>query len=173
MICLWQRTIKLQNLGSSCKWASNCFSMDSIKLSLILDCFGDQITIKNTKTYTIWLETIAKVLNMLIELKGNNYYSKVFKRVNYKLSNSTFWVVINFLSLWHLSQLLHMVWASLKSDGQLKPDCNTFMVVFWEAKWPPHVFSWQWLRIPYCSCSGTHFLIIWSAQYLQRKSSSQ
>ena len=40
--------------------------MDSIKLSLILDCFGDQITIKSTKTYTIWLETIAKVLNMLI-----------------------------------------------------------------------------------------------------------
>ena len=32
---------------------------------------------------------------MLIELKGNNYYLKVFKRVNYKLSNSTFWVVIN------------------------------------------------------------------------------
>ena len=69
--------------------------MDSIELSSILDCFGDQITIKNTKTYTIWLETIAKVLNMLIKLKGNNYYSKVFKRVNYKLSNSTFWVVIN------------------------------------------------------------------------------
>ena len=37
---------------------------------------------------------IAKVLNMLIELKGNNYYSKVFKRVNYKLQNNTFWVVI-------------------------------------------------------------------------------
>ena len=64
--------------------------MDSIELSLILDCFGDQITIKSTKTYTIWLETIAKVLNMLIELNGNNYYSKVFKRVHYKLSNSTF-----------------------------------------------------------------------------------
>ena len=63
----------------------NCFAMDSIELSSILDCFGDQITKKNTKTYTIWLEMIAKVLNMLIELKGNNYYSKVFKRVNYKL----------------------------------------------------------------------------------------
>ena len=68
--------------------------MDSIELSLILDCFGHQNTIKNTKTYIIWLETIAKVLNMLIELKGNNYYSKVFKRVNYKLQNNTFWVVI-------------------------------------------------------------------------------
>ena len=95
MICLWQRTIKLQSLGSSCKWASNCFAMDFIELSLILDCFGDQITIKNTKTYTIWLEMITRVLNMPIELKGNNYYSKEFKRVNYKLSNSTFWVVIN------------------------------------------------------------------------------
>ena len=69
--------------------------MDSIELSSILDCFGDQITIKSTNTYTIWLEMIAKVLNMLIELKGNNYYSKVFKRVNYKVQNSTFWVAIN------------------------------------------------------------------------------
>ena len=77
---LWQRTTQLQSLNSSCKWASNCF--------------GDQITIKSTKTYTIWLETIAKVVNMLIELKGNNYYSKVFKRINYRLSNNTFWVVI-------------------------------------------------------------------------------
>ena len=74
--------------------------MDSIELSLLLDCFGDQITIKSTKTYTISLETIAKVLNMLFELKGNNYYSKVFKRVNYKLLNSTFWVVINQRQKW-------------------------------------------------------------------------
>ena len=55
--------------------------MDSKELS-ISDCFGDQITNKNTKTYTIWFEMIAKVLNMLIGLKGNNYYSKVFKIVN-------------------------------------------------------------------------------------------
>ena len=94
-ICLWQRTLKLQSFGSSCYSASHCFTMDSKELSSILDCFGDQITTKNTETYTIWLEMITKVLNMLIELKGNNYYSKVFKRVNYKLSNNTFWVVIN------------------------------------------------------------------------------
>ena len=37
---------------------------------------------------------IAKVLNMLIELKGNKYSSKVFKRVNYKVQNSTFRVVV-------------------------------------------------------------------------------
>ena len=43
---------------------------------------------------TIWLEMIARVLSMPIELKGNNYYSKVFKRVIYKLWNNTFWVVI-------------------------------------------------------------------------------
>ena len=94
MICLWQRTLKLQSFGSSCFWAFHCFAMDSKELSSISHCFGDQIINKNTKTYTIWLEMIAKVLNMLIELKGNNYYWKVFKRVNYKLSNSTFWVVI-------------------------------------------------------------------------------
>ena len=40
---------------------------------------------KTPKLNTIWLEAIARVLNMPIELKGNNYYSKVFKRVNYKL----------------------------------------------------------------------------------------
>ena len=49
---------------------------------------------KNTKTYTIWLEMIARVLNMPIGLKGNKYYLKVFKRVNYKLWNNPFWVVI-------------------------------------------------------------------------------
>ena len=75
----------LQSFSSSCFWAFHCFAMDSKELSWISDCFGDQKANKNTKTYTIWLEMIAKVLNMLIELKGNNYYSKVFKRVNYKL----------------------------------------------------------------------------------------
>ena len=54
MICLWQRTIKLQRFGSSCFWAFHCFAMDSKELSSISDCFGDQITNKNTKTYTIW-----------------------------------------------------------------------------------------------------------------------
>ena len=59
-----------------------------------MNCFGDQITNKNTKTYTKWLKLLSRVLNMPIELKGQHYYSKVFKRINYKLSNSTFWVVI-------------------------------------------------------------------------------
>ena len=50
MICFWQRTIKLQSLDYSCKWASICFAMNSIELSSILDCFGDKKAIKNTKT---------------------------------------------------------------------------------------------------------------------------
>ena len=70
------------------------FAKDSKELSSISDCFGDQKAIKTPKLNTIWLELIARVLNMPIELKGNNYYSKVFKRVNYKLWNNTFWVVI-------------------------------------------------------------------------------
>ena len=68
-------------------------AMDSKKLSSISDCFGDQKAIKTPKLNTIWLELIARVLNMLIGFKCDNYYSKVFKRVNHKLSNSTFWVV--------------------------------------------------------------------------------
>ena len=72
-------------------------AMDSKELSSILDCFGDQKAIKTPKLNTIWLELLARVLNMLIGLKGDNYYSKVFKRVNYKLWNSNFWVVINHL----------------------------------------------------------------------------
>ena len=50
LICFWKRTTKLQSLDSSCKWASICFVMDYIELSLILDCFGDKKAIKNTKT---------------------------------------------------------------------------------------------------------------------------
>ena len=72
-------------------------AMDSKELSSILDCFGDQKAIKTSKLNTIWLELLARVLNMLIGLKCDNYYSKVFKRVNYKLWNSNFWVVINHL----------------------------------------------------------------------------
>ena len=64
------------------------------ELSSISNCFGDQKAIKTPKLNTISLELIARVLNMLIGLKGDNYYSKVFKRVKYKLSNSTFWLVI-------------------------------------------------------------------------------
>ena len=50
--------------------------MDSKELSSILDCFGDQKAIKTPKLNTIWLELIARALNIM-------------------LSNSTFWVVIS------------------------------------------------------------------------------
>ena len=97
MISLWQRTLKLQSFGSSCFWVFHCFAMDSKELSSISDCFGDQKAIKTPKLNIIWLELIARVLNMLIGLKDDNYYSKVFKRINHKLSNNTFWVVIIFV----------------------------------------------------------------------------
>ena len=73
----------LQSFGSSCFWAFHCFTKDSKELSSITDCFGDQKAIKTPKLNTIWLELIARVLNILIGLKGDNYYSKVFKRVYY------------------------------------------------------------------------------------------
>ena len=40
------------------------FAMDSKELSSIFDCFGDQKAIKTPKLNTIWLELIARVLNM-------------------------------------------------------------------------------------------------------------
>ena len=59
-----------------------------------LNCFGEHKAIKKHQNLTRLLETIARVPNMLIELKGNNYYSMVLKRANNKLQNSMFWVVI-------------------------------------------------------------------------------
>ena len=55
-------------------------------------CFGNKKAIKTPKLNILWLELITRVLNMPIELKGDN--SKVFKRVSYKLWNSNFWVLI-------------------------------------------------------------------------------
>ena len=53
--------------------------MDSKELSSISDCFGDQITNKNTKTYTKWLKLLSRVLNMPIELKGQTTTQKCLK----------------------------------------------------------------------------------------------
>ena len=49
---------------------------------------------------------------MPIELKGLNYYSKVFKMINYRLSNSTFWVVI----IYPLLQWVHVIYMSWKKN---------------------------------------------------------
>ena len=91
---LWQRAMEIQTLVLHEFELPKAFPWTIYSSPSILDCFGDQKAIKTPKLNTIWLELIARVLNMLIGLKDNNYYSKVFKRVNYKLSNSTFWVVI-------------------------------------------------------------------------------
>ena len=80
----------LQSFGSSCFWAFHCFTKDSKELSSISDCFGDKKAIKTPKLNTIWLELIARVLNMLIGLKCDNYYSKVFKRVYYSYEIALF-----------------------------------------------------------------------------------
>ena len=55
--------------------------MDSKEISSISDYFGDQKVIKTPKHNTIWLELIARVLNMLIRLKGDNYYLKGLKEL--------------------------------------------------------------------------------------------
>ena len=83
-----------------------------VQYSSNLNCFGDQNTNKNTKTYTKWLKLLSRVLNMPIELKGQNYYSKVFKRINYKLSNSTFWVVITWHRVFHVIDMPDLCMAS-------------------------------------------------------------
>ena len=58
---------------------------------------------------------------MLIELKGNNYYSRVLKRANNKLQNSMFWVVITWcvkfrtrceISFTHTCSLSCSYWSS-------------------------------------------------------------
>ena len=91
---LWQRAMELQRLVLHEFELPKALPWTIYNSSSFLDCFGDQKAIKTPKLNTIWLETIVRVLNMLIGLKGNNYYSRVFKRVYYKLQNSTFWVVI-------------------------------------------------------------------------------
>ena len=112
----------LQSFGSSCFWAFHCLAMDSKELSSILDWFGDQKAIKTPKLNTFWLELIARVLNMLIGLKGDNYYSKMFKRVNHKLSNSTFWIVISFAKVamqeW-LGKVRFRVWGVLEQNNDV------------------------------------------------------
>ena len=66
-------------------------SFNSVCLDLYIDLPHSWIALvikklsKTPKLNTIWLKMIARVLNVPLELKGNNYYLKVFKRVNYKL----------------------------------------------------------------------------------------
>ena len=100
---LWQRAMELQSLVLHEFELPKALPWTIYSSPSFLDCFGDKKAIKTPKLNTIWLETIARVLNMSIELKGNNYYSRVFKRVNYKLWNNTFWVVISVGNLYILN----------------------------------------------------------------------
>ena len=123
------------------KWLLS-FAQDSSKLSSVLTCFGDQITNKNTKTCIKWLKSLSRVLNMPIELKGLNYYSKVFKRIYYRLSNSTFWVVITHQQRKHQQRapsahLKRATWsASNGADEAPKRHCN-------DAITTPGVTTWK------------------------------
>ena len=64
---------------------SSCFAMDYTNFSLILGSFNDKKAIKTIKTCQKLISTLARVLNVPIELKSINYYSKVFKIVYKKL----------------------------------------------------------------------------------------
>ena len=67
---------------------------------------------------------------MSIELKGNNYYSRVFKRVNYKLQNSTFWVVI---TIWDWGEFfgIHKQIQNTRSMGSCTFHPNVATIPIW------------------------------------------
>ena len=76
----------LQNLDSSCNLASILIFHG---LYQVLPHSWLVLMIKKlskiSKLAKNWLVTLARILNMPIELKANKYYSKVFKRVYKKL----------------------------------------------------------------------------------------
>ena len=85
----------LQDLDSSCNLASIwlCHGLYQVLPHSWLVLMIKKLS-KTSKLAKNWLVTLARVLNVPIELKCNKYYSKVFKRVYKKLWKSTFWVVI-------------------------------------------------------------------------------
>ena len=72
----------LQNLDSSCNLASIllCHGLYQVVQHSWLVLMIKKLS-KTPKLAKNWLVTLARVLNVPIELKGNKYYSKVFKRV--------------------------------------------------------------------------------------------
>ena len=76
----------LQNLDSSCNLASIllCHGLYQVFPHSWLVLMIKKLS-KTSKLAKNWLVTLARVLNVPIELKGNKYYSKVFKRVYKKL----------------------------------------------------------------------------------------
>ena len=85
----------LQNLDSSCNLAAIllCHGLYQVLPHSWLVLMIKNLS-KTSKLAKNWLVMFARVLNVPIKLKGNKYYSKVFKRVYKKLWKSTFWVVI-------------------------------------------------------------------------------
>ena len=76
----------LPNLDSSCNLALIllCHRLGQVLAHSWLVLMIKKLS-KTSKLAKIWLVTLARVLNVPIELKGNKYYSKVFKRVYMKL----------------------------------------------------------------------------------------
>ena len=76
----------LQNLDSSCNLASIliCHGLYQVLPHSWLVLMTKKLS-KTSKLAKNWLVTLARVFNVPIELKGNKYYSKVFKRVYKKL----------------------------------------------------------------------------------------
>ena len=76
----------LQNLDSSCNLASIllCHGLYQVLPHSWLVLMIKKLS-KTSKLTKNWLVTVARVFNMPIELKGNKYYSKVFKSVYKKL----------------------------------------------------------------------------------------
>ena len=101
----------LQNLDSSCNLASIllCHGLYQVLPHSWLVLMIKKLS-KTSKLAKNWLVTLARVLNVPIELKGNKYYSKVFKRVYKKLWKSTFWVVISLDSVVLYSLKITLVW---------------------------------------------------------------
>ena len=101
----------LQNLDSSCNLASIllCHGLYQVLPHSWLVLMIKKLS-KTSKVAKNWLVTLARVLNVPIELKGNKYYSKVFKRVYKKLWKNTFWVVISLDSAVLYSLKITLVW---------------------------------------------------------------
>ena len=90
-----------------------------------INCFGEHKAIKKHQNLTQLLETIARVPNMLIELKDNNYYSRVFKRDYYKLLNSMFWVVITYGNTYNSSWRNHPNFSWKPRPPPYQPQAQT------------------------------------------------
>ena len=85
----------LQNFDFSCNFASIllCHGLYQVLPHSWLVLMIKKLS-KTSKLAKNWLVMLVRVLNVPIELKGNKYYSKVFKRIYNRLQKNTFWVVI-------------------------------------------------------------------------------